>query len=164
MNSKNALRSPGPVTLDGKNVSRRNALKHGLTAELSVIDGEDPRVFDDMRSALVSECNPQGAIEEALTERLANLLWRLRRLPALESALFAWFQQKHEAMDEAISDDPFTYQGRLHPDELPVSQPSDEPSVRSQITLGRVLNASLSQGDALSKLGRYEVQLMNQTV
>jgi hypothetical protein len=46
---RNALRSTGPTTEEGKWQSRRNALRHGLTAE-TLIDGledtEDYRAFD----------------------------------------------------------------------------------------------------------------------
>jgi hypothetical protein len=48
-NRRNALRSSGPTTDHGKRQSRRNALRHGLTAE-TVIDGledsEDYRAFE----------------------------------------------------------------------------------------------------------------------
>ena len=48
-NRRNALRSTGPRTDEGKQQSRRNALRHGLAAE-TVIDGlediEDYRAFE----------------------------------------------------------------------------------------------------------------------
>jgi hypothetical protein len=49
-NRRNALRSTGPKTDDGKQRSRRNAVRHGLTAE-TVIDGlEDGRGLPGIQS------------------------------------------------------------------------------------------------------------------
>ena len=48
-NRRNALRSTGPRTEDGKLQSRRNAVRHGLTAETvigSLEDAEDYRAFE----------------------------------------------------------------------------------------------------------------------
>ena len=44
---RNALLSTGPVTEDGKKRSRRNALRHGLTAEtvIDALDAEDYAAF-----------------------------------------------------------------------------------------------------------------------
>ena len=41
-NRRNALLSTGPKTETGKKASRRNALRHGLTAETVVAELEDP--------------------------------------------------------------------------------------------------------------------------
>ena len=48
-NRRNALRSTGPKTEGGKQVSRCNAVRHGLTAEtvLSALeDAEDYKAFE----------------------------------------------------------------------------------------------------------------------
>jgi hypothetical protein len=53
-NRLNALKSTGPRTEEGKRISRRNAVRHGLTAE-TVIDAledtEDYRAFEAARPA-----------------------------------------------------------------------------------------------------------------
>jgi hypothetical protein len=87
-NRRNALKSTGPKSLEGKRMSRRNALRHGLTAE-TVIDGlediEDSRGFE---AAIISDYNAETAVERELVLRLASLLWRLRRIIAIETDLF----------------------------------------------------------------------------
>ena len=45
-NRLNALKSTGPASPEGKAVSRFNALKTGIHAELQVIPGEDPAELD----------------------------------------------------------------------------------------------------------------------
>jgi hypothetical protein len=86
-NQQNAQHSTGPRTESGKRRSRRNAVRHGLTAE-TVIDtlefAADYRAFE---RAIKSDYSPQTAIEGQLVSRLASLLWRLRRAVIVESGL-----------------------------------------------------------------------------
>src|SRR5262245_6755641 len=86
-NRANGKRSTGPKTVAGKALSRRNAYKHGLTAETIVIGDEDPKAFDMLRAELQDEHNPRPGIESELVERLAALMWRMRRIPVFEAAL-----------------------------------------------------------------------------
>jgi hypothetical protein len=93
-NRRNARLSTGPVTEEGKKQSRRNALRHGLTAE-TVIDAlEDAEDYADFELAITSDYDAQTAVERELVLRLASLLWRLRRATAIESGLFK-IQAKH---------------------------------------------------------------------
>jgi hypothetical protein len=87
-NRRNATLSTGPATEDGKKRSRRNALRHGLTAEtiIEAIEEDDDCAAFEM--AVVADYDPQSAVERELVLRLANLLWRLRRATATESGLF----------------------------------------------------------------------------
>jgi hypothetical protein len=64
-----------------------NALRHGLTAKNIVIGDEDPKAFEDLRAKLEHDLQPKTALEGELLERLAGLLWRLRRVPAIEAAV-----------------------------------------------------------------------------
>jgi hypothetical protein len=86
-NRVNAKRSTGPKSTQGKALSRMNAYRHGLTAETIVIGDEDPRAFDRLRAELEEEYYPRPGIESELVERLAVLMWRLRRIPTFEAAL-----------------------------------------------------------------------------
>ena len=81
-NRLNARRSSGPRTQEGKKRARMNALRHGLTAKNIVIGDEDPKEFEDLRAKLEHDLQPKTALERELLERLAGLLWRLRRVPA----------------------------------------------------------------------------------
>src|SRR6185295_10133002 len=87
-NRRNAQRSTGPVTEEGKKRSRRNALRHGLTAE-TVIDAlENAEDYAAFEMAVTADYDAQSAVERELVLRLASLLWRMRRATAIEAGLF----------------------------------------------------------------------------
>jgi len=93
-NRRNARLSTGPATEEGKQKSRQNAVRHGLTAETvidALEDAEDYRAFE---MAVTADYDAQSAVERELVLRLASLLWRLRRATAVESGLFK-IQAKH---------------------------------------------------------------------
>jgi hypothetical protein len=86
-NRRNALRSTGPRTEEGKQQSRRNALRHGLTAE-TVIEGlEDSEDYRAFEAAVIADYDAQTAVERELVLRLASLLWRLRWIISIETDL-----------------------------------------------------------------------------
>jgi hypothetical protein len=87
-NRRNALRSTGPKSLEGKRISRRNALRHGLTAETVIDSLEDTEDYRGFEAAIISDYNAETAVERELVLRLASLLWRLRRIIAIETDLF----------------------------------------------------------------------------
>jgi hypothetical protein len=88
-NKRNAKQSTGPRTADGKARVASNALKHGLSAKQIVLVNERPKDFEAFRLGVLSALNPIGELEEALTENIIAGLWRLRRVPVLEAAVFA---------------------------------------------------------------------------
>jgi hypothetical protein len=86
-NRWNALKSTGPKTLNGKRSSRRNAMRHGLTAE-TVIEGlEDAEDYRAFEAAVISDYDAETAVERELVLRLASLLWRMRRAISIETDL-----------------------------------------------------------------------------
>jgi hypothetical protein len=86
-NRHNALKSTGPRTQTGKEQSRRNALRHGLTAETVIEPLEDPESYQTFEGAVVAEYLPQSPVEKELVHRLASLFWRLRRATSIETGL-----------------------------------------------------------------------------
>ena len=87
-NRRNAQNSTGPKTETGKQRSRGNAVRHGLTAETVVDILEDPEDYKAFELSVTSDFDAQTAVERELVLRLASLLWRLRRASAIESGLF----------------------------------------------------------------------------
>jgi hypothetical protein len=86
-NRRNALSSTGPKTKAGKRRSRRNAVRHGLTAETVIEVLEDPEEYKTFELSVTSGFDAQTAVERELVLRLASLLWRLRRATAIETGL-----------------------------------------------------------------------------
>ena len=87
-NRRNALKSTGPITPEGKRRSRRNALRHGLTAETVITALENSEDYEAFEAAVISDYEAESAVERELVLRLASVLWRLRRATGIESALF----------------------------------------------------------------------------
>jgi hypothetical protein len=87
-NRRNALKSTGPRTEAGKQASRRNAVRHGLTAETVIGALEDAEDYKAFEAAITADYDAQSAVERELVLRLASLLWRLRRATTMETGLF----------------------------------------------------------------------------
>ena len=87
-NRRNACRSTGPSTGEGKLRSRQNAVRHGLTAETVIGALEDAADYKAFEAAVIVDYDAQSAVERELVLRLASLLWRIRRATAIETGLF----------------------------------------------------------------------------
>jgi hypothetical protein len=93
-NRRNSLKSTGPKTDAGKEQSRRNAVRHGLTAETVIGSLEDAEDYRQFEAVVIADYDAQSAVERELVLRLASVLWRLRRASAMETGLFE-IQAKH---------------------------------------------------------------------
>ena len=93
-NRRNALKSTGPKTEAGKQTSRCNAVRHGLTAETVIGALEDAEDYKAFEAAITVDYDAQSAVERELVLRLASILWRLRRVTTMETELFE-IQTKH---------------------------------------------------------------------
>jgi hypothetical protein len=85
---RNALKSTGPTTPEGKQRSRCNAVRHGLTAETVIASLEDSEDYKGFEAVVISDYNAESAVERELVLRLASVLWRLRRATGIETTLF----------------------------------------------------------------------------
>jgi len=96
-NRRNALKSTGPKTEEGKAVVRLNALQHGITAEMAVLPFvENPADWEAHREGVLESLAPVGHLETILAERIAHLLWRMGRASRYERELIAVEQEKLE--------------------------------------------------------------------
>ena len=85
-NRLNARHSTGPRTDAGKRRSRRNAIRHGLTAETTIGALEDPAAYKALQRAIYGDYRPRTNFEFELVAGLVSLLGRLRRAVAIESS------------------------------------------------------------------------------
>ena len=83
-NRRNALKSTGPKTQQGKAVVSRNALKYGVLSEAVVVRGhalqESAQEYEDLCREFHESLVPVGMLEEMLTGQIAATAWRLRRV------------------------------------------------------------------------------------
>ena len=88
-NRRNAQRSTGPRTEEGKQASSRNAMKHGAYARPHPVPrgilAEDPDDVQSFFDSVVTELAPRSAQEQALARRIANAELNLARIDRYES-------------------------------------------------------------------------------
>lgn len=85
-NRRNALRSTGPKSTDGKARASRNAIKHGINSQIKVLYNERQEDYDANTQAFIAKFQPQDDVERRLVERLADCEWRLIRSRYIETA------------------------------------------------------------------------------
>ena len=132
-NRRNAQKSTGPRTPEGKRAVRLNALWHGAFATDPLLPDEDPVAFSRLRDGLRRHYQPASQDEEALVQRAVLAAWRLQRLAAMETRVLVGHgstrEQEHEPPPE-------------------VSGPSDP-----------IAAAWIASGNALDNLARYQTML-----
>lgn len=79
-NRKNSLRSTGPQSDLGKRAVAGNAVRHGVVSEkICVMAGETMSEFEALEAKLLCIFNPEDHAEAQVVDRLAVLVWKLRR-------------------------------------------------------------------------------------
>jgi hypothetical protein len=72
----------------GYESSRFNAVRHGVLSAPTVLPWEDETEYAELLNALVEEYAPRGPTEDHLTEEIAGVIWRKRRLRFAEAASY----------------------------------------------------------------------------
>src|SRR6266700_1240375 len=184
-NRRNARQSTGPVTQEGKQRSRCNTVRHGLTAETVIGALEDAEDYKAFEAAVIADYDEQSAVERELVLRLASLLWRLRRATTMETGLFEIqanhlkeFRQARQALPASRDDiyklfgqvdtvshhgNPasrdFTNAAEAVPDLNPIG-PAFDPTAELTRCFLRLANLP---NFALDRLSRYEATLWRQS-
>ena len=184
-NRRNARKSTGPITEEGKKHSRCNAVRHGLTAETVIGTLEDAEDYQAFEAAIIADYDAQSAVERELVLRLASLLWRLRRATTMETGLFEiqaghlnGFAQTRRLLpaarelvyptsgrDDSIScDRDLAPHGITHATNVPTPGPkSVGPAFDTTVELARCfLGFANLPNFALDRLSRYEATLWRQ--
>jgi hypothetical protein len=98
----NGLKSRGPTTAEGKAISRRNALKHGMAGEGVVVPEGDAAEVARRSAAMLDEMRPSCEMGRYLVKRLARLTVRVERCSSHELAAIEYRAAHAEAeFDEA---------------------------------------------------------------
>jgi hypothetical protein len=86
-NRRNAKKSTGPKTPEGRAAVRLNGVKHGLQAETLILPGEQPSDFSDLLQSFEAEHQPATPIAHKQVRELAIAAWRLNRFDHSEAGL-----------------------------------------------------------------------------
>jgi hypothetical protein len=87
-NRRNAKRSTGPRTAEGKQAVRLNAVKHGMTAKVIVLGQESDADYQEIRAALIHDYAPATSQELMLVDQIAAGYWRTIRARRFETEIF----------------------------------------------------------------------------
>ena len=82
-------KSTGPRTEEGKRRSSLNALRHGLTGQVSIMTPEERTAHDKFFLEYVACLKPETPVERDLAESAAEDAWRLKRAKAMETSILA---------------------------------------------------------------------------
>jgi hypothetical protein len=88
-NRANAQKSTGPTSSDGKAKVSHNAVKTGLTGRTVLLPGDDVAAYQAHTERVFLQYSPDTGEESRLTQSIADTLWRLERIPALEAGIYA---------------------------------------------------------------------------
>ncbi len=150
-NRRNSKLSSGPRTARGKKFSSLNSLRHGLTSKVTVLPSEDKAAFQNLEQRLHADLLPVGDLEVVLVDRIASLLWRLRRIVQIEAGILV-VENREAKRDTHLHWNPF---------EAANSGLTEEQTARylELATLGNAFRRDARGANALSKLSRYETTL-----
>ena len=148
-NRRNAQKSTGPHTSEGKAAISQNAVKHGLLARQAVISSESQADFDLYREQMLSELAPATPMESMLAERIVTLSWRLKRAGRIQN-------QTIDALNAHNTSSPLTKLTQsLFFKNHDQSQAGPSTSA-ANLTLGRLAIKDFANARVLDRLLMYE--------
>src|SRR5215831_2343504 len=136
-NRRNARLSTGPRTAQGRRISSRNALKHGLTAQHVTVFDETEADFRRFHRQLMRVLCPVGAMEAQLAERAVICAWRLRRVYRIETGMFRKARKFWSPTGPSLADDIETVYTRL-------SSQRDDLAKLSRPAIGALISRGIS--------------------
>ncbi len=106
-NRRNALRSTGPKSENGKKRVSMNAFKHGLSGQKLFLQADEYVPYFELASEYIGEFAPVGVREEQLTQHIIDSNWRLNRCAAMENNLLSTgtLEQDNDALNAGDDDD-----------------------------------------------------------
>jgi hypothetical protein len=175
-NRRNASRSAGPKTEQGKAVASRNAVTHGLATSDIVINSphlkEDAQQYEHLLKSLFEELRPEGVLQQHLVVKIANSLWRYRRVINAETAQISnqlkttADYNRFYALECAESDEPDDYDDSNEyddPDDDPDSSDDSDDNPDEPLHQSENLSAQLiPTGSFRLNLMQYEMRLDKQ--
>jgi len=114
-NRRNAAKSTGPRSAQGKAVSSMNALQSGVYAQSEIIAGENPADLQALTAEYIRRFHPTTPEQRRYVDTLIRDDWRLRRLARAEAQLWEYTMRHTALLDQenplghvvAVAGDPF---------------------------------------------------------
>ena len=132
-NRRNAQRSTGPRTPEGKTRASFNATRHGLTGQVNVRTPEENKARDEHNASFMQDWNPQGATETHLVQTMADKQWQIHRADAWLDSIYAL---GHNDLEHKID--------------------IDHPQIHAALTAGL---ATIQRAREVDLIGRYASRL-----
>jgi hypothetical protein len=132
-NRENAEKSTGPRTPQGKAISSRNSLVHGMTSGKFLPPDGDPDEFFQILDQFRGRFQPFDEAEDALVERLVAAEFKMRSVRYADAALFH-IQAAEDPMLERYKQEGRTKNAETEPSEpeTPPATPKTEKTKRTQ--------------------------------
>ena len=148
-NRRNAQKSTGPCSRQGKAAASQNSVKHGLFARQAVISSESQADFDLYRDRILSELVPDSPMESMLAERIVILSWRLKRVGRIQAQTIDVLNADNASSPLAKLTKSLLFKGQ----DLPQADPSES---ASELALGRLAIEDFADARVLDRLLMYE--------
>ena len=88
INRANAQKSTGPKTLEGKQRTAMNAVKHNLTGQSLILQPDEMDAYNRLTNALISDLKPRTELECQTVQKLIDAHFRMNRLAGVENNIF----------------------------------------------------------------------------
>jgi hypothetical protein len=80
----NGRKSRGPVTPEGKAISSKNRVDHGLFINSALLPGENHKEFRKVLARELLEHEPESPVEHQIVQKLALYQWKQMRIWAMQ--------------------------------------------------------------------------------
>ncbi len=97
-NRMNAKKSTGPKTVNVKNKSSMNSLKHGLNARKFMLKDENVEEFEEYKKGMLKTLNPENFLLYDIALQIVFCGWNFRRYQFLQSTILNIKNLKKVAM------------------------------------------------------------------
>ena len=96
INRANSLKSTGPKTPEGKEISRFNGYRHGFTGQAILLPEKEMEAYKEFSAKMFADYKPVGPVEEQFFYMVSDTYWRMNNLRALEFNLFSLEFHEHQ--------------------------------------------------------------------
>jgi len=148
-NRRNAQKSTGPRSRQGKAAVSQNAVKHGLLTRHDVIGSESQADFELYRERMLAELSPASPMESMLAERIVSLSWRLKRAGRIQN-------QTIDALNADNNSSPLTKLTKSLFFKNHDQSQAELSTPAANLTLGRLAIKDFANARVLDRLLMYE--------